>query len=669
MKQLKSLHLCVEKSLSNNDYKLVKETFIIAPGVQNGLGTFPGNTNNQFEQNPLHIKSLGTENKLISHIGTQYEYDVLIDKKSVQKKGGVKYLDVRNYPLSNYDQSLFNFEYNNYLIESKDWNTQVKEQVKNELDFNNVLPSPGLIDANSFLGAKLPSIIEPIINELGRSINNNTFISSQIDDSDLSNVTFNIFDQDNNSSYNIGSFFFPQGSNPVLAAPLQPSITDTQGNVTNIQNVNDIYKNIYNQDLDEKQQLEYEKRISKIFDEEEKKDDEEQRLDYEKRISGLLEDEEEKKDEEDVDGWNTDKEKKLSKLFDLTCNYNQLAKHMHYCPCYIKKKLEKMGLYSIENFENDSKSTNKNRNIMINRIQQFINEGIIKLSDPNRGIVESIIKRKFYIKKATVSFQNENMAEWSSLTSLENTYDVNGNLMKIDPIEYEIRKLSPIEAVKKVIRERIEPFINLKFEFLDEKENFSLLDTGVIRINFDPNKGSWALIGIDHYFSRDDTTMNLGWLDSATIMHEFGHFIGLVHEHQIPFGKPIEWNKPVVYKWAKATQGWDEKTTHNNIIKKYSKNQINGIKYDPTSIMLYFFPKELTLDNKGSNQNLRLSFADAKYFMSVMPGKKLDLSKFYYKIYNVDIYKTRKIILISFLTIISISIISYILFKYLRKRK
>lgn len=659
MKQLRSLHLCVEKSLSNNDSKLVKETFIIAPGVQNGLGTYPGNTNNQFEQNPLNIKSLGTENKLISPIGTQYEYDLLIDKKSVQKRGDIDYLDVRNYPLNNYDQLLFNFEYNNYLIESKDWTTQVKEQVKNELDFYNVPPPPQLIDGNSFLGSKPPSIIEPIINELGRSINNNTFISSQIDDTDFNNVIFNIFDQDNNSSYNVGSFDFPQGSNPVFSVPLQPSITDTQGNATSIQNVNDIYKDIYNQDLDEEQQLEYEKRISGLFEDEEKKEEEEE------------EEEEEKKKElkEDFDGWNILQEKKLSKLFDLTCDYNQLAKHMHYCPCYIKKKLEKMGLYSIENFENDSNSTNKNRNIMINRIQQFIDDGILKLSDPNRGIVESIIKRKFYIKKATVSFQNENMAEWSSLTSLENTYDVNGNLMKIDPIEYEIRKLSPIEAVKKVIRERIEPFINLKFEFLDEKENFSLLDTGVIRINFDPNKGSWSLIGIDHYFSRDDTTMNLGWLDSATIMHEFGHFIGLVHEHQIPFGKPIEWDKPVVYKWAKATQGWDKKTTDNNIIKKYSKNQINGIKYDPTSIMLYFFPKELTLDNKGSNQNLRLSFADAKYFMSVMPGKKLDLSKFYYKIYNVDIYKTRKIILISFLTIISISIISYILFKYLRKRK
>lgn len=67
-----------------------------------------------------------------------------------------------------------------------------------------------------------------------------------------------------------------------------------------------------------------------------------------------------------------------------------------------------------------------------------------------------------------------------------------------------------------------------------------------IRISFDPADGNWSLVGAQHvaFVGGDEKTMNLGGLkrDGAlaedyerhVILHEFGHSLGLLHEHQSP---------------------------------------------------------------------------------------------------------------------------------------
>jgi hypothetical protein len=44
----------------------------------------------------------------------------------------------------------------------------------------------------------------------------------------------------------------------------------------------------------------------------------------------------------------------------------------------------------------------------------------------------------------------------------------------------------------------------------------------------------------------ESLTMNLGFFDKATVLHEFGHAIGLIHEHQSPFKGGFEWDKDEV---------------------------------------------------------------------------------------------------------------------------
>lgn len=302
---------------------------------------------------------------------------------------------------------------------------------------------------------------------------------------------------------------------------------------------------------------------------------------------------------------------------------------------------------SISDFEEEEKQKQKLKSlekysepIMLNRIKNFVDQGIIELSNHDLSLVQSIIQRKFFVKKVTISFGNENFVKKTPIIELESVRDNNGNIIEIDPIEYKIKDLTPINAVKTVLRERFFPLVNLEFVFLDEilKEGFELLESGVIRIGFNSKGGTWSMVGMDTFFSQDEFTMNFSWLDASTIMHEFCHFLGLIHEHQSPFGKPIQWDKPVIYEWAKVVYKWTEEETYQNIIKKYEKDELIGVDdYNPLSIMHYFFPAEFTLDKKGSPQNLRLHLDDLKFIQSVFPGKDIDYKIFYRQIYGKNI--------------------------------
>ena len=148
---------------------------------------------------------------------------------------------------------------------------------------------------------------------------------------------------------------------------------------------------------------------------------------------------------------------------------------------------------------------------------------------------------------------------------------------------------------------------NLKFEF----NNAANAD---IRIAFDPNDGAWSYVGTDcKNIPVNQPTMNLGFLDGGTAAHEFGHSIGLAHEHQNPSGG-IEWNEPVVIaELAKSPNFWDEATTRHNVLRKYSIDQINGTAFDPESIMLYFFPSSWTLNGIGTKANDVLSTIDKQF--------------------------------------------------------
>lgn len=174
-------------------------------------------------------------------------------------------------------------------------------------------------------------------------------------------------------------------------------------------------------------------------------------------------------------------------------------------------------------------------------------------------------------------------------------------------------------------------------EFANISFLFNNAPDAEIRIKFDLN-GSWSYVGKDALLiSRDKPTMNLAHLDEATILHEFGHAIGLVHEHQHP-ENDIQWNKARVYEeLSNAPNHWDKKTIDLFVFDKYDRTNVASTDIDKDSIMIYPIPERWTLNNFSTRMNYTLSARD-KQFIGKMYPKDTSIVKLH--INNVNPYKT-----------------------------
>ena len=170
-----------------------------------------------------------------------------------------------------------------------------------------------------------------------------------------------------------------------------------------------------------------------------------------------------------------------------------------------------------------------------------------------------------------------------------------------------------------------ENYANIKLVFVDAAPE-------EIRISFHADSGSWSAVGRDalndRYFPKHQATMNYGWLRDNTddeeysrvVLHEFGHALGCIHEHESPKFKRI-WNVPNVMKYFSGPpNNWSPDEIRSNVLDKYPSKGISATEYDPKSIMLYEFDAILFADGKGpTNTNTKLSTKDERKIKQMYP--------------------------------------------------
>ncbi|MEM9106878.1 MAG: hypothetical protein AAGC96_14585 [Pseudomonadota bacterium] len=148
-----------------------------------------------------------------------------------------------------------------------------------------------------------------------------------------------------------------------------------------------------------------------------------------------------------------------------------------------------------------------------------------------------------------------------------------------------------------------------------------------IRISF-RHSGSWSYLGTDcRNIPRPDATMNYGWLSENSdedelrrvVLHEFGHALGLTHEHLNPMDQ-VDWNKEnVIADLSGPPNNWDLETISRNMFDAPRLSEVNATQVDVNSIMMYPFPAHWTNDGGSAGLNTGLSAQDIEFIKEQYP--------------------------------------------------
>ncbi len=178
-----------------------------------------------------------------------------------------------------------------------------------------------------------------------------------------------------------------------------------------------------------------------------------------------------------------------------------------------------------------------------------------------------------------------------------------------------------VQQKVKAVANQWSEHINIKFDWVEDPN-------AEIRISFQ-QRGSWSYLGtVALNIPKHKPTMNYGWLTpqspddeySRVVLHEFGHAMGCIHEHQNP-GANIPWDTEAVYAYYMGPpNNWTKNQVDINVLNKYSADDTQFSEFDPTSIMLYPVDNRFTIgDWEIPWRNKVLSDTDKSFMGQVYP--------------------------------------------------
>lgn len=162
------------------------------------------------------------------------------------------------------------------------------------------------------------------------------------------------------------------------------------------------------------------------------------------------------------------------------------------------------------------------------------------------------------------------------------------------------------------------PPMGVQILFVDDRADAQ------VRVHFETTglkPGDWSCVGKDAQSIADpDPTMNLENVDERTVLHEFCHMLGLLHEHSHP-DRPFEFDEQAVIDEMQRDHGWDEEATRRNILSKSA--EADATAFDEDSIMMYDIPERWTVGDyevRPDELSSALSSGDAAQLRRWYPG-------------------------------------------------
>jgi hypothetical protein len=185
-----------------------------------------------------------------------------------------------------------------------------------------------------------------------------------------------------------------------------------------------------------------------------------------------------------------------------------------------------------------------------------------------------------------------------------------------------------------------QPYINLRLVIVDFAK-----DPGHIRIStvIDNRGKGWSALGTDALeIEPTSATLNIGVALEhedflRAVRHEFGHALGLEHEHQHPLAN-IPWDEPKVYdhyrpKFAgfrdelrkdnlteEEIDQYIDEMIYESVLAKMPYEGYAGNRYDRESVMHYDFPNELTIGDWKIGKNTEISEGDKEMIRLLYPN-------------------------------------------------